>query len=111
MTYVDDDENQNFEWVQTETSMHTPTLVPKNYHTKLPICIICSVEEGIMRRVEAFENKRGRHYSRRKEHLEVCSDPGCNIVFHTCCPEESKIRQLHQFQGMSFFSNLPLRCI
>ena len=103
MTCVDNEENQNFERAKTETSMHTPTPEPKNYHTKIPTCIICSTEEGLMRREKAFENKKGRHYSSRKSHLTVCSDPHCNTICRTRRPEESKIRQLHQFQGMSCF--------
>ena len=33
MAYVDKEENQNFERVKTETPAHTPTPVPKSYHT------------------------------------------------------------------------------
>ena len=56
MTSVDNEENQNFERVQTETPMHTTTPVPKNYHTKIPTYIICSMKEGVMRRMKSFEN-------------------------------------------------------
>ena len=58
MTSVDNEENQNFERVQTETPMHTTTPVPKNYHTKIPTYIICSMKEGVMRRMKSFENKK-----------------------------------------------------
>ena len=58
MICVDNEYNQNIERVQTETPMHTPTPVPKNYHTKIPTCVICSTEEGVMRRMKSFENKK-----------------------------------------------------
>ena len=88
MTCVYNEENQNFGRVQTETLVHTTIPVPKNYRTKIPTCMICSMEEGVMRRAKAFENQEGRHYSRRKAHLAVFSDPRCGIICHTCCPEE-----------------------
>ena len=69
MTCVYNEENQNFGRVQTETLVHTTIPVPKNYRTKIPTCMICSMEEGVMRRAKAFENQEGRHYSRRKAHL------------------------------------------
>ena len=58
LTYVDNKEYQNFGRIQTGTPMHTPTPVPKNYHTKITTCMICSVEEDVTRRVKAFENKK-----------------------------------------------------
>ena len=58
---MDNEENQNFETVKTETTMHTTTPVPNYYHTKIPTCMILSMEEGIMIRVKAYENKKGRH--------------------------------------------------
>ena len=97
MTYVDNEENQNFEMVQIETPMNTPTPVPKDYHTKIPTCITFSMEEGVVKRVKVFENKKVRHYSRRNAHLEVFSYPHCKIICHTCCPEDSKIKHMNQF--------------
>ena len=35
--------------------------------------------------------------------MEVCLDPHYNIIFHTCCPAESKISHLKQFQVISCF--------
>ena len=55
MTYVDNVENQNFKRVQTEIPMNNPTPVPKHYHTKIPTCMIFSMEEVVMRRFKAFE--------------------------------------------------------
>ena len=61
------------------------------------------MEEGIMRGVKSYKHSKGRKYSRRKQHLAVCSSPNCNIVCHTCCPKESKIRFLPQFATLSCF--------
>ena len=44
--------------MKTETHMYTLAPVPKNYHSKIPTCIICSMEEGVVRRVKSFENKK-----------------------------------------------------
>ena len=57
VTYLYKEENQNFERVQTETPMHTPTPVTNSYHTKIPIYIIYSMEEVVVRGVKSFENK------------------------------------------------------
>ena len=43
MIYVDNDENQNFKRVKTETHIHTTTPVPKYCHTKIPTCMNCSM--------------------------------------------------------------------
>ena len=43
MIYVDNDENQNFKRVKTETHMHNTTPVPKTCHTKIPTGMICSM--------------------------------------------------------------------
>ena len=58
MTYVDNSENQNFERAQIETPMHNTKPTPKNYHRKLPTCIVCSMEEGVMRRAKVYLKKR-----------------------------------------------------
>ena len=55
---MDNEEKQKLERVQIEISMHTITPVPNNYCTKIPTCIVFSVEEGVMRRVKAFENEK-----------------------------------------------------
>ena len=100
---MDNEKNQNFERMKTETPTHTPTPVPNHYHTKIPTCVVFSMEGSVIIRVKAFGNRKGSHYYRKEFHLVVCSDTHFNIIFHTCCPEESKTRQLHQFQGMSCF--------
>ena len=58
MTYVDNKENQNFERVQTETPMYTPTPLPNNCYTNIPTSMVCSMEEGVMRRLKSFENEK-----------------------------------------------------
>ena len=55
---MDNKENQNFERVQTETPMYIPTPVPNNFYTKIPTCIVYSMEEVVMRRVKEFQNKK-----------------------------------------------------
>ena len=68
---------------------------------KAPTCMICSMEEAICQKV--LQNGQGRVCSRRKKHLAMCSDPNCNVVCHSCNPEESKIRKIPAFAGLSCF--------
>ena len=42
-------------------------------------------------------------YSHRVKFLAKCKNPSCNIVAHTCNPEESKISKLSTSQGISCF--------
>jgi hypothetical protein len=46
---------------------------------------------------------KNRKLARRKQHLSVCSEEGCNIIAHSCCPHELKISFLPQFAGMTCF--------
>ena len=55
--YVDIEENQNSKLVQTETSVHTPTPAPNNYHTEIPTCTVLSMGEGVRRRVNLSKLK------------------------------------------------------
>ena len=70
MTSVDNEENQNFDRLQTKIPMNTPKPMPKKYHTKIPTCMVCSVEEVVMRS-ENNLRKKGNRYSRRKAHLAI----------------------------------------
>jgi len=70
---------------------------------KLPTCMVCSMEEGIMRKVQNHGNKKGRFYSRRRKHLSICSHPNCNIVCHSCCPVKSNMTDIPQFVGLTCF--------
>ena len=55
-------------WIMSKTKTFTgckqkhPCILPhqcqNNYHTKIPTCMIFSMEEDVMRRVKAFENKK-----------------------------------------------------
>ena len=106
MTYTDASDETGIVYPAPPTSniyAHTPIPIPKNFHLKLPTCMICSMEEGVMRKITNAASKRARQYSRRKKHLTVCSDPNCNIICHSCCPEESKIGKIPQFAGLSCF--------
>ena len=58
MPYVDNEEDKDFEIVQTETPIHTTTPVTNNYHTKIPTFIIFFMEDGVTRRVKDFENNK-----------------------------------------------------
>ena len=103
MTYAEYEDDASEQQAHVQGTSHIPVPVPKNYHLKVPTCMICSMEEGIMRGVMNYKHSKGRHYSRRKQHLAVCSSANCNIVCHTCCPKESKIRFLPQFATLSCF--------
>mmetsp|Transcript_19680 Transcript_19680/g.22283 ORF Transcript_19680/g.22283 Transcript_19680/m.22283 type:complete len:198 (-) Transcript_19680:46-639(-) len=63
--------------------------------------MVCSMEETVCLKV--LNNGKGKVYSRRKKHLAICSDPNCNVVCHSCNPEESKIRKIPAFRGLSCF--------
>ena len=85
---------------------HVPIPIPKDREKsdmKAPTCMICSMEEGVQRNVFDGKSKKARKYSRRKSHLAICKDKHCNIMCHTCCPEEANISTLSQFRGMSCF--------
>ena len=51
--------------------MYTATPETNINHTKLPTCMISSTEEGVTRRVKAFENKMGRNNFRMKVNMTV----------------------------------------
>ena len=88
----------------TFSRQHQPMSIPKNHPIKIPTCMICSMEEGVMRKViKSGSSSRARQFSRRKKHLAMCSDPSCNIICHSCCPEESRLSKIPMFAGMSCF--------
>ena len=82
---------------------HVPIAITKNMGFIAPTCMICSMEEGVMRNVLGYNHKKARSFSRRISHLSVCSDPNCKVMCHSCCPEEAKVNQLPQFSGMTCF--------
>ena len=109
MTYTDDTDEAvsvNYEnnSVGAPVHKHTPVPFPKNHRTKIPTCMICSMEEGVMRNVKKNGSTNARAWSRRRKHLVMCSHPDCNIVCHSCSPNESKVRRLPIFSSsMSCF--------
>ena len=65
--------------------------------------MIFVVEESVKRKSLGIKNKKGRGFIRRRKHISICNDPDCNIVCHTSCPPESKMRLHPQFNGMTCF--------
>ena len=104
MTYLDGEEVKIIE-MQSYTASHIPMPIPTDKENKMkaPTCMICSMEEGVKYATLDTRHKNQRSYSRRTSHLSVCADPNCNIICHSCCPDESRVNQLPQFKGMSCF--------
>ena len=107
MTFADN-EDIAIEDRRIFSESHVPIPIPREKNKresgmKVPTCMICSMEEGVQRNVFDDHRKKARKYSRRTSHLSVCKDKNCNIICHTCCPEEAKISSLPQFRGMSCF--------
>ena len=78
--------------IDTICDNHVPKLITDT-DNKYPTCMICSVEESVIKGMSNDKSK-SRRYSRRKAHLEICSNHNCNIVAHTCCPVESQISKV-----------------
>ena len=80
-------------------------LFDKSEIIKRPVCMICSMEESLRNKLFSccpVESKH-RKQSRRVKFLAKCTNPFCDVVAHTCNPEESKISKLSTFQGLSCF--------
>ena len=105
MTYVDESEEQKDGTTKRRIgdTSHNPIPIPKTSNMKAPTCMICSMEEGILRKVLKKGKIKARQYSRRKKHLAICSDPNCNVVCHSTHPAESNIRKIPAFAGLSCF--------
>ena len=107
MTYTDEDDDGasifSRRKIDNKQNDHKPVPLPKDFHMKVPTCMICSMEEGIMRKVQNHENKKGRFFSRRKRNMVICSDPNCNIICHSTCLNETKIQKIPQFAGLTCF--------
>ena len=106
MTYSDGEDNI-LQARQLHVQNHVPIPIPRDKKEgniiKAPTCMICSLEEGVMRSVIDHPRKKARKYSRRLTHLSICADPNCNIVCHSCCPTESRMNRLSIFKGLSCF--------
>ena len=70
---------------------------------KASTCMICSLEEGVMRSVIDHPRKKARKYPWRLTNLSICADPNCNIISHSCCPTESRMNRISLFKGFSCF--------
>ena len=106
MTYVEEDRMEQMALCNNRSIgdiSHSPMPIPRNHDMKSPTCMICSMEEGILRRVLKSGNTKARQFSRRKKHLAICSDPNCNILCHSTQPDESKIRRIPEYAGLSCF--------
>ena len=102
MTYIDSIEDVKVQRTnERNVNIHHPIVMPKNYRSKASTCMICSMEEGIMQSI--LKTDKGRKHARRRTHLAVCSDPNCDIICHMCCQEESRMRQIPQFAGLTCF--------
>ena len=80
-------------------------LFDKSEIIKQPVCMICSMEESVRNKVFSCSPvaSKGRKQSRRVKFLAKCTNPFCDVVVHTCNPEESTILKLSTFQGLSCF--------
>ena len=104
MSYVDRDEQTPATLEQNViASLHRPEEIPTRFNRKIPMCMICSMEESIARKVLGSANRHGRKFARRSKFLAKCADPNCNVIAHTCCPQGTKINSLPMFNGMNCF--------
>ena len=84
-------------WIPTEISQvksHAPVVIPKNHTNKAPTYMIFSMGNGITRKIHSVKSDQGRKYSRRRTHLNICSDTNCQIICHTCYQQESRMMQV-----------------
>ena len=106
MSYVDKDEQKpaTLEQNVNPSSLHRPQEIPSSFNSRIkPMCMICSMEESIERKVSGSVNRNGRKFARRTKFLAKCAHPNCNVIAHTCCPQGTKMSTLPQFNGMNCF--------
>ena len=76
--------------------------------------MMCSMDEMAKALVLQFSNSKSRirKISRQTNYLVKCIHDECNIVAHTCIPQEGKFHTLPNFAGLTCFeiSHHP-RCI
>ena len=67
--------------------------------------MICSMEEAIIHKcmMSSRTDSKNRKLARRKQHLSFCSEEGCDIIAHSCCPNDTKLCFLPQFTGKTCF--------
>ena len=73
--------------------------------TAKPLCMMCSMDE--MAKAQVFQlshsKSRIRKISRRTKYLVQCMHEECNIVAHSCIPQEGKFHTLPAFAGLTCF--------
>uniref|UniRef100_A0A7S2SGX0 Uncharacterized protein n=1 Tax=Eucampia antarctica TaxID=49252 RepID=A0A7S2SGX0_9STRA len=101
MSYVDEDEYTDvFSSLSSTLREHAPRPIPKGFSKKYPHCIMYSMEESIMNRIESFKKSKGsRKWARRRTYLAMCSSGNCSIIAHTCVPDETKLGIFPKFLG------------
>ena len=96
MTYNDGEDIQiqeNKSFVQSYVRVPLSKEI-KNTAMKVPTCMICSMEGGAKINATDHPHKKARGYYQRTSNLSICYDKHCNIVCHSYCPEESRIKCL-----------------
>ena len=103
MTYNDVIEEVRISRDTSQVKRHTPVIMSRDYPSKAPTYIIFSMEKEIMRHIIEIKNNKGRKHSRRRACLAICSNQNCNIICHVCYQENSRMREIHKFAGLSCF--------
>ena len=112
MTYCDRSEMDDETIVAGPSKTYMEGHNPNPYFTfkkesiiKRPVCMVCSMEETVKNKVfsETCVQVKARKHSRRVKFLGKCTNPGCDIVAHTCNPRESKVSNLSPFQDLTCF--------
>ena len=122
MSYVDQNDSiicPSVASIGFSENKHISAPFDKSFKFNHPTCIVCSTEEGVMRKMLDLPDRSARSFSRRKKNLAVCTHENCNIVAHLACPAESRMKQLPQFKGLSCFqiahhpdcNNLYYNCV
>eukprot|EP00957_Ditylum_brightwellii_P065275 4950905-Ditylum_brightwellii.AAC.1 len=88
MDGVNDDYN-NTSYNNDPLHCHSSAPTSQDYFIKRSQCVICSMEESVMHKIQKIKNNHDRGFTRSKTHLVKCSMPHCPIIAHTCAPIES----------------------
>ena len=67
--------------------------------------MMCSMKEVMMHKSSNASKTdcKNRKFARKKAPLSFWSDEDCDIVAHSCCTDDTKLRFLSQFVGMTCF--------
>eukprot|EP00957_Ditylum_brightwellii_P164574 12530021-Ditylum_brightwellii.AAC.1 len=65
MTYMDgfNDNDNNIHHNNYPQHGHSPAPIPQDYFIKVPQCVICSMEESVMHKIQRIKNKHGRGFA------------------------------------------------